>query len=83
MIKALTSSSPVTLTAVSGEFLLEQGLYAPDQGIFPDFTNGERSYGGTVQIVSRGLAKPPRMIFIPRIFNRPELSVIDIVPAEQ
>ena len=63
--------------------LLEQGLYAPDQGIFPDFTNGERSYGGTVQIVSRGLAKPPRMIFIPRIFNRPELLVIDIVPAEQ
>ena len=61
--------------------LLEQGLYAPDQGLFPEFTNGQREFGGTFQIVSRGLAKPLRMILIPRIFNRPELSVIEILPA--
>lgn len=60
--------------------LLEQGLYAPDQGVFPTFTNGQRADGGTVQIVSRGLAKPLRMILIPRIFNRPELTVVDIAP---
>lgn len=60
--------------------ILEQGLYAPDQGIFPDYTNGIYEYGGTTHIISRGLARPLRMIFIPRIFNRPELSVIDIQP---
>ena len=61
--------------------LLPQGVYAPDQGIFPAFTNGQRESGDTTQIVSRGLAKPPRMLLFPRICNRPELSVIDIVPA--
>ncbi len=60
--------------------LLEQGLYAPDQGVFPEFTGGQREHGGTAQIASRGLAKPLRMIFIPRIFNRPELSVVEISP---
>jgi hypothetical protein len=58
--------------------ILEQGLYAPDQGFFPEFTNGQREENGTVQIVSRGLARQLNMIFIPRIFNRPEFSVIDI-----
>ena len=60
--------------------LLDQGLFAPDQGLFPEFTCGQRERDGTVQIVSRGLAKPLRMALIPRIFNRPELSVIDIIP---
>lgn len=59
-------------------YVLEQGLYAPDQGIFPEFTTGQRTVQGTVQIVSRGLARNLNMITIPRIFNRPELSVIDI-----
>lgn len=59
-------------------FILEQGLYAPDQGIFPDYTTGQYQYGNCTHIISRGLARPMRMIFIPRIFNRPELSVIDI-----
>lgn len=58
--------------------LLDQGLYAPGQGLFPKYTTGMYKYGDTVHIISRGLAKPLRMIFIPRIFNRPELSVIDI-----
>lgn len=59
-------------------FILEQGTYAPDQGLFPDYTTGQYQYGNCTHIISRGLAKPLRMIFIPRIFNRPELSVIDI-----
>ena len=58
--------------------LLDQGLYAPDQGIFPKYTSGQYSYDSTTHIISRGLARPVRMIFIPRIFNRPELSVIKI-----
>lgn len=59
-------------------FILEQGLYAPDQGLFPDYTTGQYEYGDCTHIISRGLARPLRMIFIPRIFNRPELSLIDI-----
>lgn len=59
-------------------FILEQGLYAPDQSFFPDYTNGQYEYGDCTHIISRGLARPLRMIFIPRIFNRPEISVIDI-----
>ncbi|MGN0580829.1 MAG: metallophosphoesterase [Ruminococcus sp.] len=59
-------------------FVLEQGTYAPDQGIFPDRTNGLFNENGTVQIISRGLAIPMRMCVIPRIFNRPELTVIEI-----
>ena len=59
--------------------ILEQGLYAPDQGLFPDFTSGQRTEYGTTQIVSRGLARNLNMIVIARIFNRPELSIIDIV----
>lgn len=58
--------------------LLDQGLYAPDQGLFPDYTTGMYKYGDTTHIISRGLARPLRMIFIPRIFNRPELSIINI-----
>ena len=58
--------------------LLDHGLYAPDQGILPDYTYGMYEYDGTTHIISRGLARPMRMIFIPRIFNRPELSVITI-----
>lgn len=58
--------------------ILEQGLYAPDQGIFPKYTTGIYHIDDTTHIISRGLARPMRMIFIPRIFNRPELSIIDI-----
>lgn len=58
--------------------ILEQGTYAPNQGLFPDYTNGKYEYGKCTHIISRGLARPLRMIFIPRIFNRPEISVIDI-----
>ncbi|MDE6781263.1 MAG: metallophosphoesterase [Ruminococcus sp.] len=58
--------------------ILEQGFYAPDQGLFPQYTNGQYEYGIDNHIISRGLARPLRMILIPRIFNRPELSVIDI-----
>ena len=57
--------------------ILEQGLYAPGQGLFPDLTNGKSRHINTDLIVSKGLAKPLRMIFIPRIFNRPELTVIE------
>ncbi len=52
------------------------GLYAPHQGIFPKYAGGRYDNEDMTMIVSRGLAKETTKI--PRIFNRPELVVIDI-----
>lgn len=52
------------------------GLYAPGQGLFPKYAGGRYEVGETTMIVSRGLAKESN--FVPRIFNRPELVIIDI-----
>jgi len=52
------------------------GLYAPHQGIFPKYAGGRYDSEDMTMIVSRGLAKETTRI--PRIFNRPELVVIDI-----
>ena len=57
-------------------YLLENGLFSPNQGIFPTYTNGEYSFGDTILIVSRGLAR--ESIPIPRIFNRPEIMIITV-----
>lgn len=53
------------------------GLYAPHQGLFPKYAGGRYTLReGQTMIVSRGLSKYVR----PRIFNRPELVVITLVP---
>lgn len=52
------------------------GLYAPNQGIFPKYAGGLYNVESSVMIVSRGLAKESTRI--PRIFNRPELVVINL-----
>ncbi|MBR2640277.1 MAG: metallophosphoesterase [Oscillospiraceae bacterium] len=54
----------------------QNGIYAPDQGLFPKYSGGLFEKDGTTMIVSRGLAKESS--FIPRIFNRPELVIVDI-----
>lgn len=54
------------------------GLYAPNQGLFPSYAGGRYSFDGTVFLVSRGLARESTRI--PRIFNRPEVVVADLVP---
>lgn len=56
-------------------FLLN-GLYAPNQGLFPEYAGGRYDYETGTMIVSRGLARESTPI--PRIFNRPELVIIDI-----
>lgn len=56
------------------------GLYAPGQGFFPKYAGGLYQHGDTWQIVSRGLWKPSTVIAIPRVFNRPEFVITDIVP---
>lgn len=52
------------------------GLYAPNQGLFPPYAGGRYEQGGVTMIVSRGLARESTIV--PRIFNRPELVVIEI-----
>ena len=52
------------------------GLYAPNQGFFPEYAGGLYEVDGTVLVVSRGLARESTRF--PRIFNRPELVVIEI-----
>lgn len=60
-------------------FLLN-GLFAPDQGFFPKYAGGLYQYNNTNHIVSRGLSYNPKL---PRIFNPPEVVVIDIVGKKQ
>lgn len=65
--------------AHGGQFripLIMNGLYAPNQGFFPEYAGGKYDSGSTTMIVSRGLAI--ECTFLPRIFNRPELVIIDI-----
>lgn len=58
--------------------LISNGLYAPSQGNFPKYSGGKYVMGGTTMIVGRGLQK--NIGKYRRIFNPPELVVIDIEP---
>lgn len=51
------------------------GLYAPNQGLFPKYAGGYYDLGKNGMIVSRGLCKDLK----PRVFNRPEIAVVDVV----
>lgn len=57
---------------------LMNGLYAPNQGYFPDYAGGLYESDGQTMIVSRGLMKDD----LPRVFNPPEVCVIHILPEE-
>lgn len=46
------------------------GLFAPDQGLFPQYTSGACTEGETTMIVSRGLGNSVVPI---RLFNRPDV----------
>jgi len=53
------------------------GLYAPGQGIFPEYAGGLYEYSDDLTlVVSRGLSR--KFSAIVRVFNRPELVVIII-----
>ncbi len=54
------------------------GLYAPNQGLFPKYAGGRYDLENTTLIVSRGLARESTTRLIPRIFNRPELVHIKL-----
>lgn len=52
------------------------GLIAPGQGFFPKYAGGIYAHDGLTHVVSRGLSVN---YFLPRVFNRPELVIIDVV----
>lgn len=54
------------------------GLYAPNQGLFPEYAGGKYESRNTTMIVSRGLSRITT--FPPRILNRPELVIIELCP---
>ncbi|SFP73487.1 hypothetical protein SAMN05216343_11334 [Oscillibacter sp. PC13] len=54
------------------------GLYAPGQGFFPTYAGGRYDMNDTTLVVSRGLARESTKV--PRIFNRPELVLIQLTP---
>ncbi len=54
------------------------GLYAPNQGLFPKYAGGRYDFEDQTLIVSRGLSRVTTAV--PRIFNRPELIIIEITP---
>lgn len=55
---------------------LMNGLYSPNQGWFPEYAGGMYTEMEKSMIVSRGLSLNPKL---PRIFNPPEIVVIDIL----
>ena len=55
---------------------LLNGLLAPGQGFFPKYAGGRYDLKNTAFIVSRGLAKESTRI--PRLYNPPELVLVDI-----
>lgn len=54
------------------------GLFSPDQGLLPKIAGGEYHFANSTVVVSRGLTRANT--FVPRIFNRPEVVVIDLLP---
>lgn len=57
-------------------FLLN-GLFAPDEEWFPKYAGGQYIFDNGQMIVSRGLARESTIV--PRIFNRPELVIVEII----
>ena len=55
---------------------LLNGLLAPNQGFFPKFAGGRYDFPDCTFLVSRGLARESTSI--PRLFNSPELVIIEI-----
>lgn len=64
--------------AHGGQFRLPfvGGLYAPDQGLFPEYEAGLYSDENTTMIVSRGVGNS---LFPFRLFNRPEVVVVELI----
>lgn len=67
--------------AHGGQFrmpFIMNGFYAPNQGFFPKLAGGIYDFSGRKLIVSRGLSRESTRL--PRIFNRPELVFVNLIP---
>lgn len=58
-----------------------QGLYSPREGFLPKYTEGIHDLNGRKLIISRGLASGNPVI--PRLYNNPEIVIIDLQPKEK
>lgn len=56
---------------------LLNGLFAPNQGLFPPYAGGKYRRGGTTMIVSRGLARENTRV--PRFYDPPELVMVELI----
>lgn len=54
-----------------------RGIYSPGQGLFPKYTEGVHTCGKTKMVISRGLGNSQFPI---RLFNHPELVIINLIP---
>ena len=55
---------------------LLNGLFAPNQGLFPQYAGGVYKIEDTTMVVSRGLARESTRV--PRFYNRPELVIVEL-----
>ena len=56
------------------------GLVAPTQGLFPKYDQGKFTVDGRMTlIITSGLAG---YACVPRVCNRPEVCVVDLIPEE-
>lgn len=60
---------------------LVNGVLAPNQGLLPDYAGGLYDLEGMAMVVSRGLARESTRV--PRLYNPPEVTVLELVPAEK
>lgn len=58
--------------------LFVNGLFAPDQGWFPQYAGGLYRVGETTMVISRGLFYYPDL---PRVFNPPEVVLVSLCGA--
>ena len=70
--------------AHGGQFRIpftHQGIIAPQQGLFPKYTEGLHQMGTAKLFISRGLASGDP--HVPRLYNNPEIAFLTIVPKEE
>lgn len=60
--------------------IIDRGVYAPYIGLFPKYTKGVVYGAEAICIQSAGLGSEHS---IPRIFNPPEITVVDLIPHTQ
>lgn len=56
------------------------GVYSPEQGFWPKYSEGKHRLGSSELIVSRGLGNS---VFPQRLFNRPEIVLIELTGAAE